>query len=149
VAPHLEGSRASFEYYVIFDDIGPINRIKTFMLMAPLTAIFLVGGFILGGETGAIIAFGFALVTTGITYWNSDRMVLAIHGARQVDKQSTPQLYGLVEQLAYRAAVPMPKVFIIDTPQPNAFARGAILRMPRSRRPQASWRCSAPKRSLA
>jgi len=101
-----------------------MNLAKTFMLMAALTALFLGAGYMLGGEGGMVMALIFAGLTNLFAWWNSDRMVLAMHGARQVDRRSAPELHGIVEQLAHRADLPMPKVFIIDTPQPNAFATG-------------------------
>jgi heat shock protein HtpX len=71
-----------------------------------------------------IIAFLFALGTNAFAYWNSDKMVLRMYGAREVDARSAPGFYGIVEQLAHRAELPMPKVYLIDNPQPNAFATG-------------------------
>ncbi len=97
---------------------------KTFMLMAALTAIFLVGGFLLGGEGGMVIALLFAAGTNLFAYWNSDKMVLRMNSARQIDRAAAPEFYGIVEQLAARANLPMPKVFVIETAQPNAFATG-------------------------
>jgi heat shock protein HtpX len=97
---------------------------KTFMLMAALTAIFLVGGFLLGGEGGMVIALLFAAGTNLFAYWNSDKMVLRMNGARQIDRAAAPEFYGIVEQLAARANLPMPKVFVMETAQPNAFATG-------------------------
>src|SRR4029079_10280293 len=70
------------------------------------------------------IAFFLALATNLFAYWNSDRMVLSMHGAQPVDRASAPEFYSLVEQLAARANLPMPKVYIMDNPQPNAFATG-------------------------
>ena len=97
---------------------------KTFMLMAALTAIFLVGGFLLGGEGGIVIALVIAAGTNLFAYWNSDKMVLRMNGARQIDRAAAPEFYGIVEQLAARADLPMPKVFVMETAQPNAFATG-------------------------
>jgi heat shock protein HtpX len=97
---------------------------KTFMLMAVLTAIFLVGGFLLGGEGGIVIALLIAAGTNLFAYWNSDKMVLRMNGARQIDRAAAPEFYGIVEQLAVRAGLPMPKVFVMETAQPNAFATG-------------------------
>ncbi len=97
---------------------------KTFMLMAALTAIFLVGGFLLGGEGGIVIALVIAAGTNLFAYWNSDKMVLRMNGARQIDRAAAPEFYGIVEQLAQRADLPMPKVFVMETAQPNAFATG-------------------------
>jgi len=89
-----------------------------------MTALFLGVGFLLGGEAGMAIAFVFALATNAFAYWNADKMVLRMHGAREVDSRGAPELYGIVEQLSRRAALPMPKVYVIDSDQPNAFATG-------------------------
>jgi len=101
-----------------------MNIFRTGLLLAAMTALFLVIGFLLGGETGMLLALIFAIGTNFFAYWNSGKMVLKMHNARQVDKQSSPAFYGMVEQLARKADLPMPKVFIIDEDQPNAFATG-------------------------
>lgn len=100
------------------------NLIKTGFLMAAMTGLFLVIGFLLGGTAGMAIAFVFAAGTNLFAYWNSDRMVLSMYGAREQDAQSAPELVHLVEQLSSCAGLPMPKVYIVDNPQPNAFATG-------------------------
>jgi heat shock protein HtpX len=97
---------------------------RTALLLALMTGLFIAVGYLVGGTQGMIIAFGFALVMNLIAYWNSDKMVLRMYGARPVDAASAPQLYGLVGDLARRAGVPMPKVYLIDSDQPNAFATG-------------------------
>jgi len=97
---------------------------KTAILLAAMTALFLGAGYLLGGEGGMLIALVIALAMNAFAYWNSDKMVLRMYGAREVDKRSAPGFYGIVEQLARRAELPMPRVYIIDTPQPNAFATG-------------------------
>ncbi|HVO14699.1 MAG TPA: zinc metalloprotease HtpX [Alphaproteobacteria bacterium] len=97
---------------------------RTALLLAALTALFLGIGYLLGGQGGMVIALVVALGMNLFAYWNSDRMVLGMYGARQVDRQSAPGLYGIVEQLADRAQLPMPKVYIIENDQPNAFATG-------------------------
>lgn len=97
---------------------------KTAILLAAMTALFLGAGYLLGGEGGMLIALVIALGMNAFAYWNSDKMVLRMYGAREVDKRSAPGFYGIVEQLARRAEVPMPRVYIIDTEQPNAFATG-------------------------
>lgn len=101
-----------------------MSTLKTGILLAGMTALFIGIGFMLGGQTGMIVAFLFALGTNAFAYWNSDKMVLRMYGAREVDARSAPGFYGIVEQLAHRAELPMPKVYIIDNPQPNAFATG-------------------------
>ena len=101
-----------------------MNTLRTGILMAALTGIFLAVGGLLGGSTGMVIAFGFALATNLFAYWNSDKVLLSMYGARRVDAQSAPDLYRLVERLAGQAGLPMPKVYVTDNPQPNAFATG-------------------------
>ncbi len=101
-----------------------MSTVRTGILLAGLTALFLAIGFLLGGQTGMIIAFLFALGTNAFAYWNSDKMVLRMYRAREVDALSAPGFYGIVEQLAHRAELPMPRLFLIDNPQPNAFATG-------------------------
>jgi heat shock protein HtpX len=101
-----------------------MNTLRTGILMAALTALFLVVGAALGGSTGMALALLFAAGTNLIAYWNSDRMLLGMYGARQVDAASAPELMHTVARLAAAAALPMPKVFVSDNPQPNAFATG-------------------------
>lgn len=97
---------------------------KTALLIAGMTGLFLAVGFMLGGESGLVIAFLVALAMNFFAYWRSDKMVLRLYGAREVDAQSAPEFYAMVADLARKAQLPMPKVYIIDTPQPNAFATG-------------------------
>ena len=101
-----------------------MGMLRTGMLLAALTALFLVIGFLLGGQQGMILGLLFAVGTNLFAYWNSDKFVLRMYGAQEVDGRTAPELYGLVEQLAHRAQLPMPKVYVIDTAQPNAFATG-------------------------
>ncbi len=101
-----------------------MNYIKTTILLAGLTGLLLAAGFMLGGEGGLLIALAFAFFGNIFAYWNSDKMVLSMYGARQVDESSHPAYVGTVKQLAGRAQLPMPKVYIIENPQPNAFATG-------------------------
>lgn len=101
-----------------------MNGIKTGILLAGLTALFMGAGFMLGGEAGMMIALVFAIGTNAFAYWNADKIVLKMYNAREVTAQSSPGFYGIVEQLVRRANMPMPKVYIIDTDQPNAFATG-------------------------
>jgi heat shock protein HtpX len=100
------------------------NLIKTGFLMAAMTGLFLVVGFLVGGSTGMVVAFLFAAGMNLFAYWNSDKMVLSMYGARLQDETTAPELVHLVRQLATRANLPMPKVYIVDNPQPNAFATG-------------------------
>jgi heat shock protein HtpX len=101
-----------------------MNYFRTAILLAGLTALFMGVGFLIGGQTGAMIALVVAAVMNLFSYWNSDRMVLSMHGAQEVDAATAPDLVGLVRDLAARAELPMPRVYIMDNPQPNAFATG-------------------------
>lgn len=101
-----------------------MNIMKTGMLLAAMTALFMGVGALLGGSGGMIIALGIAIAMNVFSYWNSDKMVLRMHNARQVDAQSAPEYYRMVEDLAKRANLPMPDVYIIEQEQPNAFATG-------------------------
>ena len=101
-----------------------MNYLRTAMLLAGLTALFMGVGYLIGGATGATIALVIAAGMNLFSYWNSDRMVLSMYGAQEVDARTAPDLYGLVQELAGRAGLPMPRVYIIDNPQPNAFATG-------------------------
>jgi heat shock protein HtpX len=101
-----------------------MNMMRTALLLAAMTALFLAVGYLIAGQTGAMVAFLIALAMNGFAYWNSDKMVLRMHNARPVTQADAPGLVGLVAQLARRADLPMPKVYIIDTEQPNAFATG-------------------------
>jgi heat shock protein HtpX len=101
-----------------------MNLFRTGLLMAFLTGLFLAVGYVIGGQNGMILAFLFAAGTNLFAYWNSDRMVLSMYGAREVDDRSAPDLVHLVRTLAERAELPMPKVYIAENPQPNAFATG-------------------------
>jgi heat shock protein HtpX len=101
-----------------------MNYVKTAMLLAVLTAIFVALGGLIGGQTGMVFAFILSLGMNLFSYWNSDKMVLRMYGAHEVDAQSSPEYYGLVRELAQRAGLPMPRVYVMDSPQPNAFATG-------------------------
>jgi heat shock protein HtpX len=101
-----------------------VNGFKTLMLLSALTALLMALGFTFGGSQGALIALVVALGMNLFSYWNSDKIVLRMHGARQVDGQSAPEFYAMVAELARRAELPMPKVYVIDSPHPNAFATG-------------------------
>ncbi|MEO0618748.1 MAG: zinc metalloprotease HtpX [Pseudomonadota bacterium] len=101
-----------------------MNYFKTGLLLAALTAIFMAVGFVIGGEMGMLIALGVAVAMNAFSYWNSDKMVLKMHNAIPVDAQSSPKFYSIVSQLADNAKMPMPAVYIMENPQPNAFATG-------------------------
>lgn len=94
------------------------------MLMAAIVSLFMVIGGMIGGQSGMILALAFASVMNVGAYWYSDKMVLRMYNARQVDANSAPELYSMVRELAVRANLPMPKVYIIDDSSPNAFATG-------------------------
>ena len=101
-----------------------MNTLRTGMLLAALTAIFMGVGFLIGGSGGAVIAFIVAAGMNLFSYWNADRLVLSMNRAREVDERSAPEFYGLIRELAGRAGLPMPRVYVADNPQPNAFATG-------------------------
>ena len=101
-----------------------MNTLRTGMLLALMTGIFVAVGALIGGSSGVMIAFGMALAMNLFAYWNSDKVLLRMYGARQVDAASEPELYAMVEKLAVNAGLPMPKVYIMENPQPNAFATG-------------------------
>jgi heat shock protein HtpX len=101
-----------------------MNYVRTAILLAGLTALFMGVGYLIGGTGGAVIALIVAAATNLFTYWNSDRMVLSMYGAQEVDARTAPELVGLVATLANRAGLPMPRVFVLNNPQPNAFATG-------------------------
>ncbi len=97
---------------------------RTAVLLGVLTALFIGVGYLLGGQTGMLIALGVAVAMNLFAYWNADKMVLRMYNAQQVDRRSAPEFYGIIEDLAPRAGLPMPRVFIIEQDQPNAFATG-------------------------
>jgi len=101
-----------------------MNSLRTGVLLAGLTGLFLAVGFMLGGEAGLVIAFGVALAMNAFAYWNSDKLVLRMYGAREVAEADAPTLVRLVRQLAEQAELPMPKVYVMENDQPNAFATG-------------------------
>ena len=101
-----------------------MNVLRTGFLLAALTGLFLAVGYLLGGNSGMLIALAFSIATNLFAYWNGDKMVLSMHGAEQVTSEEAPELYALVDGLAQRAALPMPKLYLISNPQPNAFATG-------------------------
>jgi heat shock protein HtpX len=101
-----------------------MNYLKTAILLAGMTALFMGVGFLIGGQTGMLLALVVAAGMNFFAYWNSDKMVLSMHGAQEVDEGVAPDLYRMVQQLAHNAGIPMPRVYIMDNPQPNAFATG-------------------------
>ncbi|MBN9021489.1 MAG: zinc metalloprotease HtpX [Rhizobiales bacterium] len=101
-----------------------MNFVRTAMLLAAMTAIFMGVGYLVGGTGGMAFAFVIAAAMNLFTYWNADKMVLRMNNAREVDARTAPEFYAMVESLSRRAGLPMPKVYVIDNPQPNAFATG-------------------------
>ncbi len=100
------------------------NLMKTAILMAAITALFMAIGSVMGGRSGMMIALAIAIAMNFFSYWFSDKMVLKMYNAREVDESSAPQFYRMVRELAERAQLPMPRVYLIDEQAPNAFATG-------------------------
>ena len=101
-----------------------MNRIKTVFLLTCLTLLLVAMGNLIGGQSGMIVAFLIAGGMNVFTYWYSDKIVLKMYKAREVNEADHPDLYGVAKRLALQANMPMPKVYIIETDQPNAFATG-------------------------
>jgi len=100
------------------------NNIKTLFLLAGLTALLVFMGKLIGGQSGMMVAFILALGMNFFSYWFSDKIVLKMYGAQEVDPARAPQLHQIVEELAREAGVPKPRVYVIPTESPNAFATG-------------------------
>lgn len=101
-----------------------MNTLKTTFLMALLTVLLVTAGGALGGQSGMVTAFIFALLMNGFSYWFSDKIVLRMYGAREIDPAEAPKLYRIVHDVALRAAMPTPKLYVIPQEAPNAFATG-------------------------
>ena len=101
-----------------------MNYLRTTILLAALTALFMAVGYLIGGGGGAVIALLIAAATNLFSYWNADKLVLSMHDAREVDERSAPEFVAIVRELAQRAGLPMPRVYLMDSSQPNAFATG-------------------------
>lgn len=101
-----------------------MNTIRTAMLLAAMTALFMGVGFLIGGSGGMMIALVIAAGMNLFSYWNADKMVLSMHHAVEVDERNAPEYFAIVRGLVQRAGLPMPKVYLIDNDQPNAFATG-------------------------
>ncbi len=101
-----------------------MNTLKTTFLMTLMIVLLLIVGQLLGGEQGMILAFGFSLLLNFGAYWFSDRIVLRMYRAREVSEEQAPRLHGLVRKLAVQAELPMPRIYSIPNPAPNAFATG-------------------------
>jgi len=100
------------------------SHLRTLVLISALMGLFMAVGYLIGGEGGMLIAFLLAAGTNLFAYWNGDKLVLGMYGAREVDASTAPELVSLVRELAGRAGLPMPRVYIIESEQPNAFATG-------------------------
>jgi len=101
-----------------------MNNLKTILLLTGLMALFLFIGRMLGGQVGMIYAFGLACVMNVVSYWFSDKIVLKSYGAKAVTEAEAPDLYRIVRRLAQKANIPVPRIYVIDSPVPNAFATG-------------------------
>lgn len=101
-----------------------MNAIKTVFLMSLMMALFLLVGYAIGGNSGMTIALIFSIVMNFGSYWFSDKIVLSMYRAKQITRAEAPKFYDMVERLAQNANLPMPKVYIINDPTPNAFATG-------------------------
>jgi len=101
-----------------------MNYARTAILLAGLTALFMAVGYFLGGPEGMVIAFIVAVAMNLFSYWRSDRLVLSMYGAQEVDDRTAPEFVGIVRELSSRAGLPMPRTFLMENPQPNAFATG-------------------------
>lgn len=101
-----------------------MNRLKTFLLMALLTAIFLLLGGLIGGEEGIIFAFILAVATNFISYWFSDRVAISMTRSQPLSESAAPEVYRAMRELTHNAGMPMPRIYLMPTEQPNAFATG-------------------------
>jgi len=101
-----------------------MNTLKTTFLMALLTVLLVTAGGAMGGEGGMVLAFLFALIMNGVSYWFSDKIVLRMYGAKETTQGEAPELHRIVQELALRAKMPMPKLYLIPQETPNAFATG-------------------------
>jgi heat shock protein HtpX len=100
------------------------NTLKTTLLLGLLTGLFIAIGALLGGRSGMVIAFGMAMVMNFVSYWFSDKIVLRMYGAQPIGEADAPVVYRIVRNLATKARIPMPKLYLIAAPTPNAFATG-------------------------
>jgi heat shock protein HtpX len=101
-----------------------MNLVRTAMLLAFMTALFMVVGYLIGRESGMMIAFVVAAGMNLFSWWNSDRMVLSTYGAQEISEANAPEFFGIIRELSHNADLPMPRVYLYDSPQPNAFATG-------------------------
>ena len=103
-----------------------MGYMRTGLLLAAMTGLFLAAGFLIGGQQGMVIAFAIACAMNLFAYWNADKLVLRMYGAEPVDETTAPEFHRLVSDLAARAGLPKPRIYIIENPQPNAFATAAF-----------------------
>jgi len=101
-----------------------MNKLKTTLLLGGLTGLVLAVGFYFGGQNGALIALVLSAVMNLGSYWFSDKIVLAIYHAKEISQNDNPQLHATIEELAQKAKLPKPKLYLVDLPIPNAFATG-------------------------
>jgi heat shock protein HtpX len=101
-----------------------MNIMRTAMLLAFMTALFMGVGFLIGGRGGMLVAFVIAAGMNVFSWWNSDRMVLSAYDAQELDERNAPEFFGIIRNLAGSAGLPMPRVYLINSDQPNAFATG-------------------------
>ncbi|HZE89027.1 MAG TPA: zinc metalloprotease HtpX [Verrucomicrobiae bacterium] len=101
-----------------------MNSIKTVFLLGLLTGLIVVFGNVFGGRSGMVMALGVAAVMNFVSYWFSDKIVLAMHGAKEIQPADAPEVFSIVANLTQKAGMPMPRVYYIDDPSPNAFATG-------------------------
>lgn len=101
-----------------------MNWMKTFLLMGAMTALFVFIGRLVGGQSGMLLAFGLAVLMNFISYWYSDKIVLAMYKAKPISEADAPEIHSIVDKLTKQAGLPMPKLYMIDTDMPNAFATG-------------------------
>ncbi len=100
------------------------NNLKTYYLLAAIIVLFALIGGLIGGKEGMLIAFFFALILNFGAYWYSADMILRMYNAQKVNSQTSPELYHMVQELAIKANLPIPKIYVINEEQPNAFATG-------------------------
>jgi heat shock protein HtpX len=101
-----------------------MNAVKTTLLLGLLTGMLIFFGGIFGGRGGMVMALGIAVVMNFVSYWFSDKIVLKMHGAREIEQHEAPEVFSIVANLTQKAGMPMPRMYIIDDPAPNAFATG-------------------------
>src|SRR5262249_39658051 len=122
--PELRRTNLGAQRELIRRRSDQMNYFRTAILLAGLTALFMGVGYLIGGQAGALIALMVAAAMNLFSYWNADKLVLSMHGAQEVDARTALDLVHLVGELASRAGLPMPRVYLMDNPQPNAFATG-------------------------